>query len=176
LSKWTKGFTASGVEGKDVVILLHEAFKRKGLGVDIKAVVNDTVGTLMSHAYSEPETLIGVILGTGTNAAYVEKAANVPKWKSDTGEIIINTEWGNFGAKGELPMTDFDIALDKNSANPGNQRFEKMISGMYLGEITRLVLIDLAKRGVIFKGQSFINLPSFETSKMSIVERQCKFT
>lgn len=31
--------------------------------------------------------------------------------------------------------TEFDAAVDELSLNPGRQRFEKMISGMYLGEI-----------------------------------------
>ena len=35
-------------------------------------LINDTVGTLMSCAYSEPDTAIGLILGTGTNACYIE--------------------------------------------------------------------------------------------------------
>lgn len=29
--------------------------------------MNDTVGTLMAHAYRHPETIMGVILGTGSN-------------------------------------------------------------------------------------------------------------
>ena len=56
LIKWTKGFTASGVEDNDVVELLKMAFERKRVNVVIKAVVNDTVGTVMSHAYSKPDT------------------------------------------------------------------------------------------------------------------------
>ena len=34
--------------------------------------------------------------------------------------------------------------------NRGKQRFEKMIAGMYLGEIVRLILLDLCKQGVVF--------------------------
>jgi hexokinase len=30
--------------------------------------VNDTVGTLMANAYRRPDTSMGIILGTGTNA------------------------------------------------------------------------------------------------------------
>jgi hexokinase len=30
--------------------------------------VNDTVGTLMANAYRRPDTSLGIILGTGTNA------------------------------------------------------------------------------------------------------------
>jgi hexokinase len=48
----------------------------------VVAIVNDTVGTLISHAYVDPETYVGVILGTGSNAAYVEKVNQIPKWKT----------------------------------------------------------------------------------------------
>jgi hexokinase len=77
LMKWTKGFNCSGVEGEDVVQLMQKAFIKKGLNILIKALVNDTVGTLVSHAYVDPQTYISVILGTGTNAAYVERGSNV---------------------------------------------------------------------------------------------------
>ena len=32
LTQWTKGFKCEGVEGEDVVRLLHEAIKRRGVG------------------------------------------------------------------------------------------------------------------------------------------------
>lgn len=37
--------------------------------------------------------------------------------------MIINTEWGNFGADGTLNhiMTDTDRAMDKNTLRPGSQ-------------------------------------------------------
>ncbi len=33
-------------------------------------------------------------------------------------------------------------------------RYEKMISGMYLGELVRLVLVSLTKDGVLFDGEA----------------------
>lgn len=47
---WTKGFSAGGVEGKEVVKLLQTAFQRKKLDIHVTALVNDTVGTLVAHA------------------------------------------------------------------------------------------------------------------------------
>lgn len=35
-------------------------------------IVNDTVGTLLAHAYRYPETAMGVIMGTGSNACKYE--------------------------------------------------------------------------------------------------------
>lgn len=48
LISWTKGFKCSGVEGQDVVQLLRDAIQRQGTySIDVVAVVNDTVGTMM---------------------------------------------------------------------------------------------------------------------------------
>jgi hexokinase len=172
--RWTKGFACEGVEGVDVVDLLQEAFHRRGLSIEIKAVINDTVGTLVAHAYSDPQTFISVILGTGTNAAYVERSSNIEKWPHEDGEVIINTEWGAYHEESVLPITEYDNLLDRQSANPKKQIFEKMISGMYLGEITRLVLVDLTKTGVLFNGNGGSQLfrkDAFDTAHMSRIER-----
>merc|ERR1719481_2026617 len=69
--------------------------------------------------------------------------------------MVVNTEWGAFGDKGELSFvkTKWDDAVDKGSVNPGKQTFEKMISGMYMGELVRQVLVDLIKEQLIFKGK-----------------------
>ena len=42
--------------------------------------VNDTIGTLAGGRYYNPDVIAAVILGTGTNAAYVERAHAIPKW------------------------------------------------------------------------------------------------
>ncbi len=154
LMYWTKGFCAEGVVGKDVVGLLNRALKEKGLhNIKVAALVNDTVGTLVARAYREPECDIGVIFGTGTNACYREKISRILKMKgrkAKSAYMIINTEWANFN---KINTTLYDRMLDKNSANPGDHILEKMISGMYLGEITRLVMLDLIKGGVLFNGK-----------------------
>ena len=56
-------------------------------------------------------------------------------------QMIVNTEWGAFGDNGELDyiVTKWDRAVDEASLNPGKQIFEKMISGMYMGEVVRQV-------------------------------------
>ena len=67
----------------------------------------------------------------------------------DGGEMVVNIEWGAFGdtCPSVLPTTPMDDAIDAGSLNPGVQRFEKMISGFYLGEITRLCLAKLVAAG-----------------------------
>ncbi len=89
--------------------------------------------------------------------------------------MIINIEWGGFdNERVVLPQTKYDIKLDKSTENAGKQIFEKMISGMYLGEIARLVLIDLQHSGEIFKDKNIARLlqtDAFQTQFMSRIER-----
>ena len=49
------------------------------------------------HSCSRRRTKIGLILGTGSNACYVEKLENVKTWtgdRNDPKQVIINMEWG----------------------------------------------------------------------------------
>jgi hexokinase len=39
--------------------------------------------------------------------------------------------------------------LDITSPNAGRQRLEKMVSGMYLGEIARLVIVEMIEKGLL---------------------------
>ncbi|UJR14945.1 hypothetical protein I4U23_001926 [Adineta vaga] len=157
LTAWTKGFSCSGVVNEDVVKLLQEAITEKGINAKCVALVNDTVGTLMACAYKDPSTAIGLILGTGTNACYIENLDKVGTWNGDYNEpkqVIINMEWGAFGDNGRLKniRTKYDEEVDISSINPGKQIFEKMISGMYMGEIVRLIILDLLQHELLFLG------------------------
>ncbi|XP_053509829.1 hexokinase-2 isoform X3 [Ictalurus furcatus] len=176
LLKWTKGFKASGCEGEDVAALLKDAIHRvEEFDLDVVAVVNDTVGTMMSCGYENPQCEVGLIVGTGTNACYMEEMRNVELVEGDEGRMCVNMEWGAFGDGGELDDigTEFDCAVDENSTNPGKQRFEKMISGMYLGEIVRNVLLDFTAKGLLFRGKLSERLKTrgiFETKFLSQIE------
>jgi hexokinase len=143
----------------------------------VSALVNDTVGTLLSNAYSKPDTNAGIIFGTGSNGAYIEKMSSIKKWKggpTSSDEMIINMEFGAFdNERVVLPVTPWDNKLDRESINPHKQIFEKMISGMYLGEIARNVLLELVDRTLLFEGYSSKELNSqwgFETTYMSTIE------
>lgn len=95
----------------------------------------------MSCAWKYQNCKIGVIIGTGANCCYVERAYNAQffeKPKLSHGEnVIINTECGAFGDRGSLePFRNrYDHDVDQNSINPNNQLFEKMISGKLLHTI-----------------------------------------
>lgn len=184
--KWTKGFRCTNVEGFDVVTLLREAIKRrKDIDIDVMAVLNDTTGTLMSCAHKNKDCRIGIIVGTGSNACYMEQLDKVELFEKPNGgnlvpdsepqQIIVNTEWGAFGDNGcmDFIRTKWDHELDEFSINRGNQIFEKMISGMYMGEIVRRIIVDLTKRGYLFGGKiscKMIVPYKFGTNYVSIVE------
>ncbi|KAG8507413.1 Hexokinase-1 [Galemys pyrenaicus] len=143
--------------------------------LDVVAVVNDTVGTMMTCAYEEPTCEVGLIVGTGSNACYMEEMKNVQMVDGDEGRMCINMEWGAFGDNGCLDdiRTNYDRMVDEHSLNVGKQRFEKMISGMYLGEIVRNILIDFTKKGFLFRGQISESLKTwgiFQTKYLSQIE------
>ena len=175
---WTKKFTASGVVGKDVVVLLSEALQRKELGfIHVVALANDTVGTLVAKGYSDPSCDMGVILGTGTNACYREKVARILKCPElgPSGEMIINMEWGGFS---QLKTNIYDEGLDCASHNAGRQPLEKMVSGMYLGEIARRVIVEMMAQGLLFKGagpSAFSKEYMLHTEHLSLVAQGSDF-
>ncbi|KAJ1643995.1 hypothetical protein J3B02_001375 [Coemansia erecta] len=175
LVQWTKGLNVPGCVGRDVVRLLQDALLRLGLRVKVAALVNDTVGTLLSAAYTDPSSQMGIIFGTGTNAAYYEDISSVAKWKGTnpaSGEMVLNMEWGAFDSDefAFLPFTPHDIKLDRKSINPRKQAYEKMISGMYLGEIARNIVLWLADQRLLFDGRSsdiLNSMWSIDTSYLS---------
>jgi hexokinase len=149
----TKGWSLTGLEGQDVAALLNDALRRRGLGrITVTAVANDTVAALMLQSYrsrgrggagAKPAD-IGLILGTGTNQA------------ADLGPAgIRNLESGNFDGVAAIE-TRHDAALDRElrEPGPGAQRFEKMVSGRYLGEVLRRVLDDLGHQTAWFHWSS----------------------
>jgi len=93
------------------------------------------------------------------------------------GVMMVNTEWGAFdNAREVLPSTPFDSKLDRESINPRFQAYEKFISGMYLGEITRnilLALVDATPKPILFNGKSTERLNrhyGLDTEMLSLVE------
>ena len=139
----TKGWRLEGLVGRDVAAMLTAALERAGLArIRLAAVANDTVAALILRSYqargreaAASPAAIGLILGTGTNLA------------ADLGPAgIRNLESGNFDGVAVV-ATSYDAALDRevDEPPPGAQRFEKMVSGHYLGEILRRALVDVGR-------------------------------
>ncbi|CAL8249976.1 unnamed protein product [Boreogadus saida] len=176
LLNWTKGFKASGAEGNNIVGLLRDAIKRRGdFEMDVVAMVNDTVATMISCYYEDRSCEVGMIVGTGCNACYMEEMRTVELVEGEEGRMCVNTEWGAFGDNGELEdfRLEYDRVVDQFSLNPGQQLYEKLISGKYMGELVRLVLIKLVNQDLLFNGDASDLLKTrggFETRYVSQVE------
>ena len=122
---------------------------------------------------------IGCIFGTGCNAAYMENCGSIPKLKHlnlpDDMPIAINCEYGAFDNEHlVLPLTKYDTKIDEDSPRPGQQAFEKMIAGLYLGEIFRLVIVDLHdNKNLIFDRRDISKLRkpyTLDASFLSFIE------
>ncbi|XP_046462475.1 hexokinase-2-like [Daphnia pulex] len=179
LVSWTKSFNCSGVVGEDAVKMLNDAIHRRGdTDVDVIAVLNDTTGTLVQGAFVDRKCAIGLILGTGSNACYIERADRIEKWEGehkDVKEVVIDVEWGAFGDNGVLDFikTEYDKEVDRNSLLVGSFTFEKHFGGKYLGEIVRCVLIRLTKEELLFQGKASEELlqhGAFTTRFVSLIE------
>ncbi|XP_073064801.1 hexokinase-3-like [Primulina eburnea] len=161
LIKWTKGFAIEDTVGRDVSQCLQQALSRKGLDIQVTALINDTVGTLAVGHYHDQDTLVAVIIGTGTNACYLERADAIIKCQgllTTSRDMVVNVEWGNFWSS-HLPRTSYDIDLDVESPNPNDQGFEKMISGMYLGDIVRRVILRMSQELDVLPHSSKLHVP-----------------
>lgn len=166
LQRWTKGFDIEGVEGHDVVPMLQEQLEKRKIPINVVALINDTTGTLVASMYTDPQTRMGVIFGTGVNGAYYDVVSDIEKLEgrlpadipSDS-PMAINCEYGSFDNEHYiLPRTKYDVIVDEQSPRPGQQTFEKMTSGYYLGELLRLALVDVYEQGLAFEGQDMTKL------------------
>ncbi|XP_070201393.1 hexokinase type 2-like isoform X2 [Littorina saxatilis] len=181
LTKWTKELDWKDVVCKDLKEMLQQAFKRKKRlnNLEIVAIVNDTVSTLVSAACSDPQCKVALHVENGLNACHVEyfntTGAECPDAEKQI--EVINTELGGLWNEANLDSlrTVYDRELDDYSANPGSQSLEKMVSWMYIGEIVRLVLKRLKNDGTLFPSVSrdcgLFKQYSFSSEYVMIIER-----
>ena len=146
----TKEVQLTGWEDHLVGADLAEELERRGCTKLPITVINDTPATYLSGsttiANNYANGFAGLVNGTGTNTCCLLPVRAIEKLGRDAdGEMLVNLESGSFT---DVPQSAFDKALDAASAAPGAYRFEKMTSGRYLGELSRLALIAAAKDGL----------------------------
>ena len=141
LLRWTKSIDIPDMlekpVGEPLVTYLNNRKDIKTTFTDIK-VINDTVACLFA-GLSETgyDSYMGLIVGTGTNMASLMRLDRIEKLKNkESGSIPVNLESGNFYPP---HLTVIDGLVDATSNNKGYQRFEKAISGGYLGEVFKTV-------------------------------------
>jgi len=154
LIQFTKEIKAPGVEGELVGAGLAHALSMGGSAKIV--LLNDTVATLLAGRNAVPgrrfDDFIGLVCGTGLNAAYVERTAlirKLPDHEGDDGSMVVNTESGSFSRGAHGPVDD---AFDATMNNPGRYRHEKTISGAYLGALCRFAAGAAARGGVLSAG------------------------
>jgi hexokinase len=159
LIKWVKGVSIENMEGNAIgKPLLEYLNQNSDFDSNKITVVNDTIASLFSGLMNTGfDAYVGLIVGTGTNMATFYHSENISKLKglkNWTGETPVNLETGNFSPP---HLTVYDEEVDWNSDNPGIQRFEKAVSGMYLGRIFRAAVPDGAFSGE-FDGASLTHM------------------
>lgn len=174
-----KGFlVAQDLMGQDLGDLIQSACSRRNLEVKLEAIVNDSSATLLSKAYEDPTTRFALILGTGVNAAVhlpvhsfgaCKFGTRPSSWHAEAKHVVVNTELSLFGA-GLLPFTRWDQQLNDGHSRPDFQPFEHFVSGRYLGELVRLVLLENIRSTDLFSGvvpPSLLEQYSLETETLS---------
>ena len=139
LLRWTKGVDIREMVGqfvgKPLLDYLNEKNKIRFTGVK---VLNDTIASLFAGLTDKSyDAYIDLIVGTGTNMATFIPSDKITKLDPEChvqGLIPVNLESGNF-----YPpfLTAVDDTVDATSDSLGKQRFEKAVSGMYLGDILK---------------------------------------
>ncbi|KAI5204792.1 hexokinase-1 [Aureobasidium subglaciale] len=183
-----KGFCAThGVEGQDLYELLMSSCRQRNLQVQLQAIINDSSATLLSQAYRDPSTRLSLILGTGMNSAIYlpvsalaqEKYGNRSEsWHASAEHVLVNTELSMFG-KDVLPVTRWDQYLNATHDLPDFQPLEYRVSGRYLGELVRLILIEAIETADLFCGMMPAKLQepySLDTGTIAVFESDSSCT
>lgn len=151
--RFSKEIKAPEVIGQMIGQNLISAIRTSGHKGDKHIVIlNDTVTALLAGICSLSgrtfDSYVGFILGTGTNCCYIENNINITKNKNldPSKSQIINVESGGYA---KAPRGIVDRQFDETTANPGQQTFEKMISGAYLGPLCLLTIKTAVKENLL---------------------------
>jgi hexokinase len=179
LLSFSKEVDAPDVIGKAIGKGLRDALAAKGCKYSGPIVLlNDTVATLLSGLVTiSPDgeakrtaadfsvksgPVVGFILGTGFNTAYMETVIPKIGFNSPSSPQIVVCESGNFNVnyRGKL-----DKEYDNTTKNPDGYLLEKATAGAYLGPLTLHILKQAIKDKVLSfkKSDELLNMPHLET-------------
>lgn len=180
LNIWTKGVDIPSMVGKPIGKPLMDYLNENRNGTPkftgVK-VINDTVASLFAGLTSPGyDAYIGLIVGTGTNMAAMMPAKGIGKIAGMKGidfskDLPVNFESGNFNPPFLTPV---DNIVDALSNSKGRQKFEKAVSGFYLGEILKAAYPwDRFEDGFNAKSLSdMMNYPDMYKEKFVVMARQ----
>lgn len=157
---WTKGVQVNHMlnqpVGSELADFIHLTY---GDIITNIAVINDTVASLLAGlTLTQCDAYFSIVVGTGFNSSGLYPTKSISKLtlsikeKYNAVKLPVNLESGNF-----IPphLSIFDSEVDQKSENPGLQRFEKAVSGMYLGRVLKAAFpeidldADLGAKGVV---------------------------
>ena len=134
-----KEIKVEGSEGAALGAELNAAFSRAGKAPLKVTALNDSAAVLIGAVFARGAYGMGgyicLIYGTGLNICYYDTEKGV----------IINTEAGGYD---RFRQYDCDIEIDAESDNPGDHRFEKMVSGAYFAEVALKAIRLAAAKGL----------------------------
>lgn len=146
--EFSKEIVVTGSTGMLVCRELLEVWEKMGVKAPRTfAVVNDTVAALLggyAGFHGASDGWLGLILGTGNNVCYLADSTHIkrpiPGWEKS--KMVINMESGVYSG---FPQGTFDKQLDAASTAPGTYGNEKMVGGVYQGEVLRRTLAGAAE-------------------------------
>lgn len=112
----------------DPIEMLNKEYERQNIKVKAEILLNDTTATFLAAYRKEPRTSVGIVLGTGTNGAYMDK-----------NNKLINTEWGQFDDP-KIKKNEYDEKIRENLKNNHFANLDCMIGGLKFQEIVKLVM------------------------------------
>lgn len=141
--QFSKEVVVSDGDGMLVCQELLDALSAMGLHAPSSfALVNDTVAALLggcAGGAGAADGWLGLILGTGNNICYLADSAHIkrpiPGWTLP--DMVVNMESGVYSG---FPQGTFDKELDAASMSPGEYGNEKMVGGVYQGEVLQRTL------------------------------------
>lgn len=166
---FSKEVKAPEVVGCKIGECLKEALVAHGWNEPKRVtMLNDTVAALLAGAAiskkgKEYSSYIGLILGTGMNAAYIQPEISS---RNNFPQQIVVCESGKTRC---VNRSDFDISLDKKTQKPGEFYMEKLCSGAYLGPVVYEMLQVAASENFFSDGvnKTLLQLKEFTTIQMS---------
>ncbi|XP_068120962.1 hexokinase HKDC1-like isoform X2 [Hyperolius riggenbachi] len=155
---------------EDLQVLMSRLLAEMERGLHLETNEEASVKMLPTYVRLTPDGS-----GTGCNACYMEEMCNVGLVEGKEGRMCVNTEWGAFGDMEEIEdfRLEYDRVVDEGSLNPGQQLYETMSGGKYMGELVRLVLMKMVNENLAFGGEASEKLKtrgSFETQFLSQIE------
>lgn len=123
------------------IAAINSACKCVGLKVTFRALLNDATATALASLIRDRGTILGIVLGTGTNGAVV-----VPDTEHSCLKIV-NTEWGSY-EHCAINTTQFDVEImdEMRSKSIRFNNLDVLIGGYKFVELVQRVCMAMGIR------------------------------